>query len=118
MNAYLAEKSALKIFDLDRLIASLQGYIETKVELVKLDAKEELQSVITKFLVLSLLVILVLLTVVFFSIGLAYFLNDLLGSNIWGFAIVGLLYLLSSILVFSNKDRILKKIDESIKAND
>ena len=118
MNAYLAEKSALKIFDIDRLLASLQGYIETKVELVKLDAKEELQSVIAKLLVLGILVILGLLTVLFLSFGIAYFLNDLLDSNIWGFAIVGVLYLLGSILVFTNRDRILGRIDESIKSND
>ena len=36
----------MKIFDLDKLIDSLTGYLETKVELIKHDAKEELSGVV------------------------------------------------------------------------
>lgn len=108
----------MKIFEIDKLIASVQGYVETKMELVKLDAKEEFQSVAAKFFVLSLMVITGLMTLLFLSIALSFFLNSLLESNSWGFLIVGALYLIITILVFSNKERILEKVGESIKEHD
>ena len=108
----------MKIFEIDKLVASIQGYVETKVELVKLDAKEELSSWVAKLTVLFFLVLSTIMALMFFSFGLAVFLNFLLQSSVWGYLIVGFLYSLILALVFSRRDKILSRAKDLMNKND
>ncbi len=108
----------MKIFEIDKLVASLQGYIETKVELVKLDAKDELQTLIAKLFVIAILGCGILLSVFFLSMALVSLLSELFDNAALAYLSVGVLYVLVSAIIYSSKDRVLKSITKSIKENE
>ena len=100
----------LKLFDLDKLLDTLTGYIETKIELLKLDAKEELSAAMIKLAVLLLVAACILLAIAFLSFGIASLLNQYLDSSYLGFVGVGGLYLILAALVYSQKEAITSRL--------
>lgn len=92
------------MFGLDGVIENAQGYIDSKVQLVKLEVQEKLTTAITWMLLLTCIVFLSLMFLAFLSIALGYFLNSLLNSSYLGFLILAaFFFLLILILVFSKK---------------
>ena len=55
----------MKIFNIDRLLESLTGYLETKIELFRLDLEDEIQKVIAKAIILVIVVICVFFALFF-----------------------------------------------------
>ena len=97
----------MKLFDFDKLIKTLSGYIETKIELLKLDVQDTLNSILGKLIILAIILILALLGLIFISFGVAVTLNNYLDSRFWGFILVGTVYLaLGAILVYTQRTRI------------
>lgn len=88
-------KSSKSIFNIDRLIDHLVGFMETRFEILKLDFKEEFVRVIAKLLTIGVIVLLSTLFFIFFSVALGIFLNQLLDSAYLGFVILaGFFFLL------------------------
>ncbi|OEK05921.1 phage holin family protein [Roseivirga misakiensis] len=107
----------MKIFDLDKLIDSLTGYLETKVELIIHDAKEELSGLIAKFLVFAMLTLFGLLAILFLSIASAVAINLYIDSSFLGFVIVGGIYLGLAGLIYGKREDLLEKVkDQATKA--
>ena len=100
----------MKIFDIDKLVDNLTGYIETKIELIQLDVKEELTQLIAKVIAFSIVIFFGLLAVVFISIGLSALLNNYLESHYQGYLLVGLLYLILAVVFFGVRTSIIQKI--------
>ena len=96
----------LKFFRLDNLINSLSGYVETRVDLLKLELREEVAKVISQGLLLVVLFLLGLLFLVFFSFGLANTLNSYFNDPYKGYWIVSGIYLLPFLLLLIFKNRI------------
>lgn len=106
----------MKLFDLDKLLETLTGYIETKIELLKLDAKEELSVAMARLATLLVIAASALLAVFFLSFGMAYLLNQYLDSSYLGFVFVGGLYLILAALVYSRKEAIKSKLKRQTTA--
>ncbi len=88
-------KSSKSIFNIDRLIDHLVGFMETRFEILKLDFKEEFVRLIAKLLTIGVIVLLSTLFFIFFSVALGIFLNQLLDSAYLGFVIIaGFFFLL------------------------
>lgn len=102
----------MKLFDLDKLLNTLTGYIETKVELLKLDAKEELESLIGKLIVFFIIAICFLLAISLVSFGLAAILNNFLDSAYLGYMILGVVYMVLGLIVYQKKDGMMAKFKE------
>lgn len=100
----------MKLFDLEKLIDTLTGFLETKIELIKLDAKEEISGLIAKALVFVLLSIFALLAILFLSISLSVVLNSYLESGYLGFVVVGIIYLGLAGLVYGKRMDLLEKM--------
>jgi len=87
------------------LTDQLREYIETRVELVRLQAIEMGTSfaagLATEIFVLGCITI----TILFFSITVALFLGSLLGAYWLGFGCVTLVYLLTAIIISAYKKR-------------
>src|SRR6185436_7490325 len=81
-----------KLLRLDNLMDNLSGYVETRLELYKLEIREDVAKVLSKALVYSFIMILGMLFLVFFSIGLAHFLNVFFGGSFVGYWIVAGIY--------------------------
>ena len=81
-------KSTKNLFHIDRLIDHLVGFIETRIEILKLDAKEESVRVIAKLLTMSVIVLFGTLFFIFLSVAIAIFLNQIMGSAYMGFVVL------------------------------
>lgn len=96
--AVMWKESILKLLKLDSLVANLTGYVETRVELLKLEIREEIAKAIAKMTVLVLVMAAVSLFILFFSVSVALLIGEYLGF-FEGFLIVSGFYLLITILV-------------------
>jgi uncharacterized membrane protein YqjE len=91
--------SIFKFLRLDNLVENLSGYFETRVELVKMEIREEIASVISHGLMIGVLFLLGLLFLVFLSVGAAIYLNGYLNNSFTGFWIVSGIYGVSGLVI-------------------
>jgi uncharacterized membrane protein YqjE len=91
------KESILKLLKLDGLVSNLTGYIETRVELVKLEVKEDIAKAMARLTVLVVVIAVLSLFILFFSVSIALLIGEYLGF-FEGFAIVAGFYLLITIL--------------------
>ncbi len=98
--------SIFKFLRLDNLVENLSGYFETRVELIKLEVREEITKVISHALMLAVLLLLALLFLVFFSIGLANYLNVYFQDFYMGYWIVAGIYGLPGLIIFLFRKKI------------
>ncbi len=89
----------MKIESIDKLIESISGYLETRLELVKLEVREEFAGFMIKTVMVVMVLMLAMFFVFFAGIGCAFWLNDLLHSEYLGWLIVGGVFLLKIISI-------------------
>lgn len=102
------------MIDFDKLLDSLSGYLETKIELIKLDIEHEVQKLITKAVLIVFMGLAISLAVVLLSIGASLLINELLESEFLGFVIISGGYLLIAYLVYLRRDAILKAVAKGL----
>lgn len=118
MNAGLFWKFFLKlggkevVLNFDNLLKSLTGYIETKVELTKIEAKEAISKIAAKIILYLSLFIILQFTIAFISLTVGLVINHAFDSRYMGFLIVTAVYILLMVIMFLKKDAILKNISE------
>lgn len=81
-----------KFLRLDNLMTHLTGYVEARIELLKVEIREEVAKVLASALVLIIVIFLALIFLLFLSVGLANYLNVVLESEHAGFWIVAGVY--------------------------
>ena len=94
------------IFRIKNIINALIGYIENKVELYKIQFKEEIAKALSVLVMVFLFSMIGLLFILFLSHFLSIFLNELLGSRYIGYLIVTVLYLIIGIAVYYKRSKI------------
>jgi len=108
----------LKLFDIDKLLDTLTGYLETKLEIFKLDLKEEIASIISKIIIYLIIGLLGIIALAFTLLAVAEFLNDYFESSYIGYLInVGFLVITSGLL-YLRKDKLGQAIWEQIDNDD
>lgn len=114
------EKSRLfRFLKIDSIIDNLTGLIETRLELAKIELKEELAKIAARVIAMVMFSFLAIMIIIFFSIWLATFLNSLLESMWAGYAIVTGFYFLILILLVLFKVHIVlqNKIEDALMEN-
>lgn len=104
----------MKLFDLDKLVNTLTGYVETRIELLKIDVKEGLSIAITKLIVVSLLSLFGFFIVFFVFLGVAALLNEVLDSAYWGYFISAGFFTLALLFVVILREKIADKIRQQV----
>jgi hypothetical protein len=89
----------------DSLISNLTGYLDTRIDIVRLEAQEKVKGVFVSTVHGVALGVLGFLFIVFGSIYLGLVLNDVLDSPSAGFGLVAALYLLLAVLFFVGVDK-------------
>jgi uncharacterized membrane protein len=89
----------------DTLINNLVGYLDTRIDIVRLETQEKVKGVFVSTVHGVALGILGFLFIVFGSIYLGLVLNDALDSPSAGFGLVAALYLVLAILFFIGVDK-------------
>ncbi|MDJ0366202.1 phage holin family protein [Hymenobacter sp. H14-R3] len=89
----------------DSLISNLTGYLDTRIDLIKLETQEKVKGAFVSTVHGVALGVLGLLFVIFGSIYLGFALNEALGSPSAGFGLVAALYLVLAIVFFVGIDK-------------
>lgn len=103
--------SITKFFKLDNLITNLTGYVETKVELIKVELKEDLTKGLAQTLIYILIAFVFALVILLLSLGVAIVLTEKFGS-FWGYAIVAAFYCVVGILLLVNRVTLIQKFEK------
>ncbi|KAA9332905.1 phage holin family protein [Hymenobacter busanensis] len=82
----------------DSLMSNLMGYIDTRIDLVRLEVQQKVKTAFVGAAQGVTLALLGLLFLVFLSIFAGLALNDALDSHYWGFGIVAGFYLVLLII--------------------
>ena len=110
----MLKETLLKFLKLDGLIESISGYVETRLEIVKLELKEDLAHGIAGIAILLVVALLLFLFILFISIAVAFVLAKSMGTHI-AFAVVGGFYLLLMAVMLIFRKPITEKIENEIK---
>jgi uncharacterized membrane protein YqjE len=117
----MLKDTLLKFLKIDGLIENLGGYVETRVELLKLEIKEEIAKSMSRLSLIFGVAIIFLIATTFISFGVAVYIGQWLDSLVAGCTIVGGLYLSLAVIILFYKDpiahRLEKKIKEIVKHN-
>jgi Putative Actinobacterial Holin-X, holin superfamily III len=89
----------------DSLISNLTGYLDTRIDIVKLEAQEKVKGIFVSSVHGVALGVLGFLFIIFGSIYLGLVLNDALDSPSAGFGLVAALYLVLAVLFFVGVDK-------------
>lgn len=108
----------MKIFDFNKLTETVSAYLETRVELLKLDLKEQSVKLLARFLTWGIVISTALTAIFFLSFGLTAFLNEVLDSSFLGYLIVAGVYLLIGLVTYLMRVRIEKRIHLEVKKAD
>ncbi len=97
-------ETILKFLRLDNFVHTLTSYVETRIELMKVEIREDVAKAIARGIVTIALSLIGFLVLIFFSVGLAHFLNRYFEDAYAGYWLVagfyGLLFLV--LMVFRN----------------
>ncbi len=91
------------------LIEEVREYLETRSRLSKLKAIDKGSQIASELTTIILLGLFFLLFLIFLSIAGALVLSDLLGKPYLGFLIVSVIYMLLAIILYFNKENLIKK---------
>ena len=86
------KESIFKFLRLDHLMESVTGYVEARIELLKIEIREDVAKVLAKALMILIVVFLALIFLLFLSIGLAHYLNNFFEKSQVGYWIVAGIY--------------------------
>ncbi len=91
------------------IISLLKEYITTRVELARLTVIERMTVVIAGLITNAFVVVAALLTFLFASLTLAFYLGEVLNSYAKGFGLVALIYLVLALLMAFTKEQYINK---------
>jgi len=89
----------------DSLISNLTGYLDTRIDIIKLETQEKVKGVFVSSVHGVALGLLGFLFIIFGSMYLGFALNDALDSASAGFGLVAALYLVLAVLFFVGVDK-------------
>lgn len=115
MNADSIKESVFKFLKLDNLIANLSGYVETKAELIKMEIREDMARILSQGIVVVTMIFFALIFLLFFSIGLAQYINTFFTDSFAGYFIVSGIYLVAFLGFFVFRKTIHKNFENYFK---
>jgi uncharacterized membrane protein YqjE len=107
--------SISKFFKIDSLISNLTGYVETRIELLKIEAKEEISKGLSKVLVYFLMAFVFAVFIVFLSVAVAMAIASRLGT-VAAFGIVSGFYLVLGIVLLISRTSMTARLEKEISA--
>jgi uncharacterized membrane protein YqjE len=110
----MLKETLLKFFKLDGLVNNLTGYIETRIELMKYEVKEDIAKAVAKVSILLVLALFFTFFILFSSVAVAIKIGESMGSFA-GFSIVAGFYLLMLVIIIVLRDPIGKSLEKKIK---
>jgi len=110
----MLKDTILKLFKLDGLVNNLTGYVETRIELLKYEIKEDMAKAIARLSLVLLTILLFTFFLLFFSVTIAIKIGESIGSFA-GFGIVSGFYLTLMLIIIIFRESISKNLENKIK---
>ena len=110
----MLKDSLLKFLKLDSLVEHITGYVETRIELMKVEMQEEVSKVLSKALVFVVITAVMTLFILLFSMAVAFKIGNAIGA-FGGFGIVAGFYFLIGLLTFLFRDSISEKLENKLQ---
>lgn len=98
---------------MDSLIENITGYVEARIELMKIEIKEELAKGLAKALVIVVMTAVLTLFVLLISMAAAFKIGESVGE-FGGFAIMAGFYLLLGLLLYLFRNSISEKLEAQL----
>jgi hypothetical protein len=92
----------------EELFYKLKDYADTRLDLLKLKSINKASGFLSMLIVSVILLVLLSLVLVCITIGLALLIGMWLGSTYWGFFIMGILYIIIGLVLYSGRNKLLK----------
>ncbi|UOQ75453.1 phage holin family protein [Hymenobacter sp. 5516J-16] len=105
MGLFSTEDDATKTPRTDNLMGNVMGYLDTRIDLVRLETQEKVKTAFVGTLHGVALATIGLLFFLFLNIFLGLLLNDVLDSPYWGFGIVAGFYLVLLVVFVIGVDK-------------
>ena len=109
----MLKDALLKFFKLDGIASNLTGYVETRIELLKIEIKEDIARGLSKASIVIVLIFAFSLFTFFASMALAYKIGEYWGVAS-GFAVVGGIYLLIALSLVFMRESITAMIEKQV----
>lgn len=106
--------SVFKFLRIDHLIDNLSGYVEARVELLKIEIREEVAKVLARSMMVIVIILMSLLFLLFFSVGLAHFINSYFEESYAGYWIVSGIYGIPCLIFIAFRKQIGHSIEKSM----
>jgi amino acid transporter len=87
------------------IIENLMGYIDTRIDIIRLEIQEKLKASFVGIVHGVLLGLAGIMSLIFVSIFIGLLLNHLLDSSFWGFGIVALFYVVLLVILVVGLDK-------------
>lgn len=100
------------------LVNTLISYIETKVEIYKIQFKEEAAKAFTVIILILLFGLIGLLFILFLSLFVAEVINNLLENRWAGELIVAIFYIIMGVITYLVRGKIREEITNSVFSNE
>jgi uncharacterized membrane protein YqjE len=105
--------SISKFFKIDSLISNLTGYVETRIELLKIEAKEEISKGLSKVIIYFALAFVFAVFLIFLSVAVATAIAESLGAFA-AFGIVSGFYLVIGIILLLSRNNLTQWLQKEI----
>lgn len=92
----------------EELFDKLKEYADVRLDLFKLKSIKKVSDVFSTLTAIVLLLVLFSLVIVCLTIGLALLLGEWLGHGYYGFFIMGGLYIITGLILYSGRDKFLR----------
>ena len=103
-----------KFLRLDGIFNHLSGYMEARVELLKIEIREDVAKTLAKAMIFGVVFFFGFMFMIFFSIGLAHFLNKYFNESYTGYWIMAGLYLTGFFIFLGFRKSILKNFEKHL----
>ena len=110
----MLKETLLKFLKLDGLVNNLTGYIETRIELMKYEVKEDMARAISKVALILVISVFLLFFLLFASAAVAHKIGESLGSFA-GYGIVAGFYLALLLLIVLLREPLGNRVEKKIK---
>jgi len=112
----MLKDSLAKFFKVDSLISNVTGYVETRIELLKVEAQEEIAKNLSAALVYAAIAFFAALVIVFISVGAGLWLSEVFGG-LAGFSMIAGVYAIITTILMVNRQSLTRKLERKIRAN-
>lgn len=110
----MLKDSLVKLLKLDGLIDNVTGYVEARIELMKLEIKEDLSKTLAKLAMVIVLVFAFSLFMLLLSMAVAYKIGERVGA-FGGFAIVAGFYFVLILILVLFRDAISGALEKQLE---